>query len=248
MSQTADITLFGLIINYLLLLIPIFIFYWIRLGLIKDTIIAIVRMSIQLFLVGFYLKYLSEWNNMFVNIAWALIMIFVASVTVVRRNKLNRKLFLLPVFASILFGLIVIDIFFLGLMIDIDYKFDSRYFIPITGMLIGNLMKADVMALKEYFSKLEQEINLYRYLLANGATQFEALLPFIRSSMNVAINPLIATTSVTGLIALPGMMTGQILSGVDPLIATRYQMLVMLMILGSAGISVGAYLARSDQP
>ena len=247
MNNTADISLFGLIVTYSLMLIPIFIFYLLRLKLIKDAIVAVIRMSVQLFLVGFYLKYLFLWNNMLVNLAWALLMIFVAAYTVLNRTKLDKKLFILPVFSAILFGLFVIDVAFMGFIIDIDYKFDSRYFIPITGMLIGNLMRADVMALKEYYDRLNQEISLYRYLLANGATQFEALLPFMRKAVEVAANPMIASTAVTGLIALPGMMTGQLLGGSPPMTAIKYQIAIIVTIFVASILTIFISLLISNK-
>ncbi len=236
--MTKDITLFGLIIAYSLLLIPLLIFKFLKIKLINDTIIAFLRMSIQLFLVGIYLKYIFELDNMWLNIAWALIMIGVAAGTVIRRTGLKPRIFAVPIFLSIFTSLLLIDIAFLGFMIDIKYKFEARYFIPISGMIIGNLMRADVMAINEFYKKLKQESTLYQFLLANGSTLFEALLPFMRSAIIVAMNPLLASTAVTGLIALPGMMTGQLLGGSMPMTAIKYQIAIIITIFVAQVITI----------
>ena len=72
--QTQAISVFHLIIGLLLILIPAYILNFYRTGLVKDMFISVLRMVIQLFLVGFYLNYLFEWNNMWINIGWLLIM------------------------------------------------------------------------------------------------------------------------------------------------------------------------------
>ncbi len=236
--MTKDITISGLILAYILLAIPIYIFKILKLKLINDTLIAFARMSVQLFFVGIYLKYIFELNNAWLNIAWALLMVGIATGTVLKRTKLNFKIFALPIFLSILVSLAIIDALFLGFMIRLPYKFDAQYFIPITGMITGNLMRADVLAIKEFYKKINQEITLYRFLLANGATNFEALVPFMRSAVDVTMNPLIASTAVTGLIALPGMMTGQLLGGSMPITAIKYQIAIIIAIFVAQVITI----------
>lgn len=78
-------------IGFLLLLIPVFFLYYYRTGLVKSTIIAAARMTIQLFFIGFYLEYLFEWNNVWVNLLWVLIMISIATYTVLQRTRLPIK-------------------------------------------------------------------------------------------------------------------------------------------------------------
>ncbi len=238
MEKTLDISYFNLFLGYLLIIIPVVIFYIYRTGLVKDSLISILRMTIQLFLVGLYLEVLFEYNNAWINSAWWIIMIVVASFTIVRRASLKRKFFLIPLLLSLTISLILIDVYFLGLIIRLDYLFESRYFIPISGILLGNCLKTNVLGLSTFYQKLNREKNLHRYYLANGATMNESLRPFMKEALRTAFNPLIASITVIGLISLPGMMTGQILGGSSPNVAIKYQIMLMLTIFVSTVLTV----------
>src|SRR6056297_2252977 len=238
MHQTIDISYFNLFLGYLLLIIPIIVFYHYKTHLVKDSLVAVLRMTIQLFVVGLYLEILFEYNNAWINSAWWLIMVVVAAFTIVRRASLKRKYFLIPLLISLAISLCLIDLYFLGFIIELDYAFEARYFIPISGILLGNCLKTNILGLNTFYKKLHSEITLYRYYLANGATRSEALIPFMREALRTAFNPLIAGISVIGLISLPGMMTGQILGGSSPNVAIKYQIMLMMAIFVSTVISV----------
>jgi len=238
MEKTLDINYINLILGYLLVLIPVIIFYHYKTGLIKDSLIAIVRMTIQLFLVGLYLEVLFEYNAAWINALWWIIMIIIATFTIIRRAYLTRRYFVIPLALSLFISLALVDAYFLGVVIDLDYFFDARYFIPISGIILGNCLKTNILGLNTFYKRLCQEKIRYRYYLANGATRGEALNPFIREALNTAFNPLIATITVIGLISLPGLMTGQILGGSSPEVAIKYQIMLMISLFVSTLISV----------
>jgi putative ABC transport system permease protein len=195
-------------------------------------------MTVQLFLVGLYLEVLFQYNNAWINSAWWIIMVVVAAFTIVRRASLKRKHFIVPLLISLTTSLLIIDFYFLGVIIRLEYVFESRYFIPISGILLGNCLKTNVLGLNTFYQKLYHEKNLHRYYLANGATHNESLRPFMRDALRTAFNPLIASITVIGLISLPGMMTGQILGGSSPNIAIKYQIMLMLTIFVSTVATV----------
>jgi putative ABC transport system permease protein len=238
MDKVIDISYLELFIGYALLLIPIFVLWYYKTGMVKDTLIAVARMTVQLLLVGVYLEYIFKLNNAFINLGWVLIMLLIETYTIIRRTGLRYKLFIFPVFISGLISIAVTDAFFLGLVIKLDNIFDARYFIPITGMLMGNTLRTVIIALDAYYAKIETDENQFRWYLANGATQTEALHPFIRDALKLAFNPTIATTAVMGLISLPGMMTGQILGGSDPGVAVKYQIMLVITIFSSGMMNV----------
>jgi len=238
MHQTIDISYFNLFLGYLLIIIPVIIFYHYKTNLVKDSLVAVLRMTAQLFLVGLYLEILFEYNNAWINSAWWIVMVLVAAFTIVQRASLRRKYFVIPLIISLAISLFLIDAYFLGFIIELDYAFESRYFIPISGILLGNCLKTNILGLNSFYKRLHSETTLYRYYLANGATHSEALVPFMREALRTAFNPLIASISVIGLISLPGMMTGQILGGSSPAIAIKYQIMLMLTIFVSTVISV----------
>ncbi|MEG1555677.1 MAG: iron export ABC transporter permease subunit FetB [Bacteroidales bacterium] len=233
-----DISWFNLMFGYLLLLIPIGIFKYYQVGLTKSMLISMLRMSIQLFLVGLYLKYLFQLNDLWINVGWVLLMILVTASTIVRRSKLPRKLLFIPVLLALIISIALVDAFLLGVVLRLEFIFEARYLIPITGMLIGNSLTNTIIAIDNFYSRIQQQQNTYRFALANGATQQEAVHIFIRQALRKALNPSIASTAVMGIVSLPGMMTGQILGGSDPSVAIKYQILIMLTIFVSSLLTI----------
>lgn len=120
----------------------------------------------------------------------------------------------------------------------VENVFSARYFIPIFGILMGNMLSSNVIALNTYYSGLKREQQLYRYLLGNGATKAEAQAPFIRQAIIKSFSPLIANISVMGLVAFPGTMIGQILGGSSPNVAIKYQMMIMVITFTASMLSL----------
>lgn len=238
MNATIDIGWLHMFWGILLLVIPTWFLYYFRTGLVRSTLVAALRMIIQLFFIGFYLEYLFKWNNTFINLLWVVLMTGIAAYTVLQRTSLpSRKLFL-PVIMAFLCAISVIDLYFLGVVICLDPLFDARYFIPISGMILGNMLSSNVIALNAFYGSIRRERQLYLYLLGNGASRGEATAPFMREALIKSFNPTVASMAVMGLIALPGTMTGQILGGSSPNVAIKYQILIMITIFSSSLISV----------
>lgn len=225
-----DISWVNLLMSYMLLIIPFGVLWAYRTGLMKDTLLSLVRMTVQLFLVGLYLEYLFNLNNSFVNLLWVFVMIVIALFTIVKRAQLNIRRYGIPVFLALVASLIIVDAFFLGFTIQLDNVLDARYLIPITGMLIGNSIERNILALSHFNKSLTENKSMYRYSLANGATRAEAISPFIKESLRLSFNPFIAQMAIIGLISMPGTMTGQILGGSSPAVAIKYQIMLMLSI------------------
>ena len=238
MHSATDISYLNLSLGYLLMIIPILILAYYKTGLVKDTIIAFVRMTIQLFLVGFYLKYVFKWDLWWLNLCWALLMVFVATITIGRRSNMRSKVFVVPIFTAILTSMIIVDVFFLGFVVRLKNIFSAMYFIPITGMILGNCLRSNVIALDSFYRKLNKDRTLYRFLIANGGTREESLLPFMKEAIRTAFNPTIANTAVIGLISLPGMMTGQLLGGSSPDVAIKYQIMLIITIFVASIVTV----------
>jgi putative ABC transport system permease protein len=230
MNTITNISIWDLVFGFTILIIPFIFFLSYRIKIAKDVIISIVRMVLQLALVAFYLEWIFAINNAWINTLWVILMISVGVYTSISRVGLNWKYFLLPLFIAGLTSVVIIDIFFLGFILKLDYFFDARYFIPITGMVLGNSLNHNIVGLSTYFKGLSEKSDLYYFLLTNTGNSKLALNSFVREAIKQGLNPLIATMSVIGLISLPGMMTGQILGGSSPVIAIKYQIMIMLAI------------------
>jgi len=247
MEKTIDINLIRLFSGYILMIIPILVFIYYKVGLIKDTIIAILRMTTQLLMVGLYLGYIFKLDNIIINISWVVIMSIIATHTIIKRSGLNLKMFFIPIFLSGIISIFITDAYILGFIIQPNNIFNARYFIPITGMMLGNTIKNVIITLNAYYNKLNDEQSTYRWRIANGATKREALQPFIQNALKIAFNPMIATTAIMGLISLPGMMTGQIIGGNTPNTAIKYQILILITVFSSTVLNVILAILFSDK-
>lgn len=233
-----DISLTSLAIGLLLLLIPLFFLWKLRTGLVRATLIAAGRMIVQLFLISIYLRYLFEWDLPWLNTLWVIVMALIATHTIGQRTGLKRRIVAVPAFTGFLISALVVGFFFLCLVLRLDHPFTAQYFIPIMGILMGNMLGVNVLSLSTFYSGLEREKATYYYLLGNGATRFEAWLPFMREAVIKSFTPCIANMAVMGIVALPGTMIGQILGGSAPDVAVKYQMMIVVITMSASMLSL----------
>jgi len=188
---------------------------------------ALFRMLTQLILIGYVLTYIFDAKSPYLIVLILCVMLIAASIIAMRPLQKRQKSLYLYAFVSIFVGGIFTLIMVIFGVLDLNPWYEPRFLIPIAGMIFANSMNAVSISAERFESEISRENS---YVDARATSYKAALIPIV--------NVLFAV----GLVSLPGMMTGQILSGVDPLIAVRYQIMVMLMILGSAGISVAIYL------
>jgi putative ABC transport system permease protein len=238
MNSATDIAWVDLAVGYLLLILPLLALSYYRTGLVKDALLAVGRMSVQLFLVGLYLEFIFKLNNLWINLLWVVVMVVFATYTIIGRSTLSYKIYWIPLFCAITFSLIVVIGYCFIVIIKPEYFFEARYMIPIVGMLLGNCIQSNIIGLDAYYSRLREDQLLYYYALGNGATREEALFPFMRDALKKATNPAIASMAIIGLISLPGMMTGQILGGSNPSVAIKYQIMIMIAIFTASLLTV----------
>jgi putative ABC transport system permease protein len=194
----------------------------------KSTIFyALGRMLIQLILIGYVLTYIFSSQSTYLIILILSVMLVSASVIALRPLQKRQTNIYIYSLASIAIGGVFTLVMVVFGVLDLNPWYEPRFLIPLAGMIFANSMNAVSISAERFENETERG---YDYTEARATAYKAALIPIINSLFAV------------GLVSLPGMMTGQILSGIDPLIAVRYQMMVMLMILGSAGLSVAVYL------
>lgn len=245
MTGVRDIPFLALFIFYSLPLIVALCSFILKLKIGKRLLIASLRMTIQLGLVALYLEALFRLNHPLVTIAYLLLMIIVASVSSLTGSKLKPKRFLLPVGLAIALPQGIILVGFVVLAGGIEALGESRYLIPIGGMLLGNALRGTVIGLTRFWGGIRENRKQYEYALALGASRFQASAPWFRSAITEAISPTLATMATIGLVSLPGMMTGQILGGSDPSTAIKYQLAIMLAIFAGVFFSLLTALLAS---
>jgi putative ABC transport system permease protein len=201
-----------------------------RLGLERDLIIATARTFLQLFVVGYFLVYLFAWDR------WELVLLtfilMLAAASWIAVGRLTRPL---PggrwiAVVSLAVGSAITLAFVTHVVIGVEPWYDPRYVIPIGGMILGNAMTGAALAGERFQGELRSRVEEVETLLALGFSGLDAVQDLYHAMLAV------------GIVQLPGMMTGQILSGTSPLVAVKYQVVVMLMITCAVALSSFLFL------
>lgn len=198
----------------------------------RNSLYAIARMLVQLLLVGYFLAYIFESKSAWVVLAVLVVMVSVSSWIALRTIKVHRRLLYAKALYSIVLGGGATLFLITQGVLDLHPWYQPNYFIPLAGMIFANAMNSVSLAADRLAAEIDR----------SGAYEQARNIAF-RASLIPITNSLFAV----GLVSLPGMMTGQILSGVSPLIAARYQIMVMCMVYGAAGISSACFLVMSKQ-
>ena len=239
-----NISNLSLVLAFAMVMISIGISTHEKLGLAKDTLISVARAIVQLIIVGYILRFILHLDNLWLTLAATLVIIFNASWNANKRDpNPKRKL------SNSLLALLVGTYITLGLLLATGViKWVPAQIIPITGMIAGNGMVACGLcyrALNNSFHDLRQPL-LER--LALGSDLKTACLPILRRSIKTAMQPTIDSAKTVGLVSLPGMMSGLIFAGVNPVNAIKYQIVITFMLLSATGISsvISCYLAYKN--
>ena len=193
----------------------------------KNTIYAVVRMLAQLLLIGYFLTYIFESDSASITVGVMSIMVFAGSWIALRTIPDNRRNFYQFALLSILVGGGLTLVLVTQFVLKLSPWFMPRYMIPLAGMIFASSMNGVSLAAERLKAEMDRDVD---YFEARGIALRAALIPITNSLFAV------------GLVSLPGMMTGQILSGISPLIAVRYQIMVMCMIFSAVGLSSSFFL------
>lgn len=208
-----------------------------RLGLGRDLLIGSIRAIAQLLLMGYALTFIFELEYALLVVGVYLFMI-VFSTRIIRGRVREKDVnYMLPTLASMLIGYVLVTMYVTGVIIQADPWWKPQYFLPIGGMVIGNSMSALAIALERLFSELRTRRGEVEMRLALGADVNEASHDMYKNALKAGMIPSINSLMGVGVVSIPGMMSGQIVAGADPLMAVRYQIVIMLMIVGATAIS-----------
>jgi putative ABC transport system permease protein len=202
----------------------------------RDLAIGTIRTFAQLFLMGYALSLIFQLKS-----GWPVVLIFCAMIGfaawIIRGRVKERSVpFFLPTFSAMLVSYVLVTIIVSGWIVGADPWWSPRYFIPLGGMVIGNSMTAIAVILERLFSELRGRRSEVEMMLCLGADYREASREILQKAMKAGMIPSINSMMGVGIVFIPGMMTGQILGGTDPTLAIRYQIAVMLMLVGSTAI------------
>lgn len=214
----------------------------------KDLGIGAIRAAVQLLAVGYALRLLIGADHPVVVSAALVVMWLVAAWTSTKRLKhgpSSRVLFP-AAFAAIGVGAFVALVPVFLFVIAPHPWFDARYIVPIGGMMLSSAMNVVAQVFERLFASAAAEEATLEQYLALGATPQQALAPYVKAALRAALLPTINGLVTVGLVALPGMMTGQIVSGTAPEQAVRYQIVIMYQLVAVAAVAgfAAAWFAR----
>jgi putative ABC transport system permease protein len=211
---------------------------WQRLGQVRPIMIATARLVIQMMLLALVLRGIASANNPYLVVAIALAMLGAAAHTVGDRQKRAKWEIRLEAFGAMAAGTVVVMAVAIRLALKVEPWYDPLTVIPILGMVLGNSVTAVSLAVERFESDLNADRDLVELRLTLGATARQAAMPALRSGVSAGLSPILNNMMIAGVVAIPGMMSGQLLAGADVGRAIRFQILVYLCIPAVAAIGV----------
>ena len=198
-----------------------------ELGQTRRIVVSSVRCFMQLLAAGFLLTYLFEFQTWWLVALVLAAMVIAATQIAVSRVKSRIPGLVPSVFVSLFVSSLVVGFIVVEGVVHADPWFNARQVVPIVGMIMGNAMAAVAVAIDRLFSDLDARASEMFSLTALGATPREAAAPSLKAAIGAA-----------GIVTFPGMMTGQLLAGADPLSAAKYQIVVMLMLSAANTVAI----------
>lgn len=237
MNSIVEINIGRFLLIYLLLLLVLAVMKKCKIQQTKLLLIGSIQMTIQLILAGFILTAIFNHPKPIFTICYVVLMVIFACHRVLVKNKDLNLRFKLYIVASLSLSGICVITFFIIFVVNQDI-FNPQYAIPLSGMVFGNVMTGLNLGLKTFKESLQSEQNRMEALLNFGGRPENILRPFVSQSLETALLPTLNSMVGMGIVSLPGMMTGQILSGTLPTTAILYQIAIMIAICTVVCLSV----------
>ncbi len=236
MSQTIALGWIDLVVATSLVLVAGAISVALRLGLEKRLAVASIRTIVQLGLLGYVLRWVFGHDTPWPVLAWIAVMIGTAGRAAVARASRRYGRIHLDAFVTLALTALATTFTVTSVIIGVDPWHKAQYVIPLLGMVLGNSLTGISLALDHLLESLDAKRELIEAHLALGASRWEAARDPLAEAVRRGMIPIINSMSVVGLVSLPGMMTGQILAGEDPVDAVKYQLVVMFMLAASTAL------------
>lgn len=215
--------------------------WYMRLKMEKQLAIASLRTIVQLLLVGYVLKWVFDISTLLALVPVVILMLLTATHTAVTRPNRAFRGAGWRAFVTMAASSLMITVTATRLIVGVTPWFAPHYLIPLLGMVLGNTMNGISLSIDHLLESLSERGAEVEMELALGASRWEAARGPLSQAIRRGMIPITNTMMVVGIVALPGMMTGQILAGADPLVAVKYQIMIMFMI--AAGTALGSMAA-----
>jgi len=236
-NEIISLNIWQFALIYLLLIVVLLVMKKCKINQTKLLVVASMRMTAQLILAGLVLTYIFDNPHPVFTVIYIFAMTSFAIYMTLRRNKTINKKFKIIVAASLAVSGVSIVSFFITVIVGVNL-FNPQYTIPISGMIIGNAMTGVSLGLKTFNENINSQRAKIDALINMGVTPPKILTPFANQAIETALLPTLNSMLGMGIISLPGMMTGQILSGTMPMTAILYQISILIAISAVTCLSI----------
>lgn len=221
------------------LLINVALSWQFKLGMQRSFLVAGLRTVVQLFAIGYVLEEVFAIASPLLVLLILSFMALMAGFTIWTRNKRKSPGNFIIALGSISLPAFLMTTYAVFVIVVPENWADPRYLIPLMGMMLGNSLTAVNLAMDSYLNAMVERRAEVETWLCLGADIREATHGFSKEAMRLGMTPMLNAMMVVGLVSLPGMMTGQILGGTNPVLAVRYQILIMFLLAGSTAMGAG---------
>lgn len=211
-----NITIIQLVIGILLLVIPVLILYRLDRRFLRQTAVVIGRFAVTLLVLVGCLYYVFLWDITWVNILWVLLSSGVATAVYCRKRWQSIPVFVSMTLVTFIMGVVVL------LLMGVPRLFSAYCFLPVMTMLQAEALFVCRRGITTYVFERRQHKELLEYLRGNGATQMEALRPYVTKSITRAFNPVLQQMMLVGIVFVPSLLCGMFLGGISPLQAVAF--------------------------
>lgn len=210
-----------------------------RLGLHRRLAVATMRMVLQLLAIGYVLHFVFALKSPAVTLALVVLMLLTAAREIATRPEQRLKGYGNYIIgaSSVALAVLLTALLALTTAIRPEPWYDARYAVPLVGILLGNVLNSGSITLDVILGGFAREKTTIEARLALGATFREATRPLVVRAIRQGMLPTINAMSASGIVTLPGIMTGQILGGMEPIEAVKYQILLMFLLAGASGLA-----------
>jgi len=235
-SSSLEISLLQLGLAALLIIINAAVSFYFHLGLHLMLFVAAVRMAMQLTVLGYVLVPIITYNTWWLVLLFSGVMVVVASLEAVSCIRHTYRGLLQHTLLSLSSATGLVMTYCMLAVVQARPFYTPRYFVPLVGMLLGNTVSGVGAGLSAILDEFQSGRHDVEALLALGASRGEACMGLVQRALSASLSPLLSQMSVVGLVAMPGLMTGLLLQGADPVQASRYQVCIMFLTCGSTAI------------
>ncbi|MCD4749502.1 MAG: iron export ABC transporter permease subunit FetB [Thermoanaerobaculales bacterium] len=207
-----------------------------RLDIEKRLALSALRTVVQLGLVGLILERVFAIRRPIFVVLILAVMIFFAGREAARRSTRRYPGIRFDAWLAMAATCLIVGTLVTQVVVGVKPWYDPQYVIPLLGMILGNSLTGVSLCLERFLEHLSARKHEVELMLAFGATRGEALAGPMRAAVRTGMIPVTNMMAAAGIVALPGMMTGQILAGAPPMQAVAYQIVIMFMLAGANAI------------